>query len=155
MGAALCCYILVAPKEFTGEHKEAAYKKLAQYRAMSKELGKNMDPWEDDVENPEFQHWIDKHKEHDDMFEAWFDRVNGGIEDLMDFLQVDNAVVDEFLSVWADGSRDSSFRSLPGDKDKFIMVTGEMTWGDTPEGVAYQAVAGIHHYNLLDELCIE
>ncbi len=65
------------------------------------------------------------------------------------------SVLDEFLSTWHDWRRDASTRLLPGDDSRCIYVAGEMSWGDTPSGAAYQAIDIAYGLGLLPLLGIE
>ena len=62
--------------------------------------------------------------------------------------------LDDLLSLWQDGYRDSSFREDPDDPTQLILVAGEMSWGDTPQGGGYIALAVAFVLCLTDSLGI-
>ncbi|MEK6883205.1 MAG: hypothetical protein AABY22_26500, partial [Nanoarchaeota archaeon] len=49
-------------------------------------------------------------------------------------------VVDDLLAVWEGNYRDVTSRLDPDDEEQKIVVAGEMSWGDEPQGGGYQAL---------------
>lgn len=51
-----------------------------------------------------------------------------------------DAVVHDLLHIWNHGSRDSTWRPVPGHRNLIGLVAGEMSWGDEPDGYGYQTL---------------
>ena len=67
--------------------------------------------------------------------------------DLDDFIQESN----DFMDFWnEENSRDCSFRVNPNDPEGKVGFAGDTTWGDSPEGVGYQAFDFVQKYELWD-----
>jgi hypothetical protein len=50
-------------------------------------------------------------------------------------------IVKEFVEAWNDGlGRDGSSRIDPRDRRRKVVVAGELSWGDEPEGTGYQTL---------------
>lgn len=91
--------------------------------------------------------------------------VENGIECTVDvawarFYQ-DNPMklVDELFDVWHNGSRDSAYRSVPGNRKQKIWSAnrkqkiwsaGGMSWGDDPDGFGYQTMKKADQAGLLE-----
>ena len=60
-------------------------------------------------------------------------------------------LIDELFDVWHNPPRDSSCRRDPRDSKRKIWVSGEMTWGDEPDGYGWQTV---HHADLAGILSV-
>jgi hypothetical protein len=63
------------------------------------------------------------------------------------------AMLTDFYSFWKFGSRDGMYRDLPDGSR--IHCTGEMSWGDAPDGFGYSMLAFIMNTGLNERLGIE
>jgi len=68
-------------------------------------------------------------------------------------------VLDYFLEVWNNaGPRDVNsrlFRPAPGKRMLKLLVAGDMSWGDEPEGAGYQAIKEAYLLGLFPRLGIQ
>lgn len=151
MGANLICYICIGPKEYGETEKKKAYDVLAGYREKAKFLESKVDEWEM-LHHPECKAWLEEQKDISCVVENWRDYGSDHIEDLVVFLDAPDCVLDRFFQAWEGGARDMAVRSYPDNDDEVIVVAGDMSWGDTPQGIGYQALNDIHRYDLLDVL---
>lgn len=49
-------------------------------------------------------------------------------------------IVQDLVQVWNHGSRDSTWRPVPGHRNLVGHVSGELSWGDEPDGYGYQTL---------------
>ena len=154
MGADLICYVCVGPKYYDYEMKTKAYDVLAGYRQKAKILKSKVDEW-DSLSHPDCEAWLGEQKEMKWLLENWADCCGSDyIEDLVAVLEAPDSILDRFFEVWEFGARDLVVRSYPDNDDEVIVAAGELSWGDTPDGIGYQALDDIHRYDLLDVLKI-
>ena len=65
-------------------------------------------------------------------------------------------LVEEFLELWHGGSRDSDSRAIPKDKLKRkVVFTGDMSWGDEPDGYGFTMLKRADQSGLLDIYGVE
>ena len=64
-------------------------------------------------------------------------------------------LIDELYDIWHGGSRDSSCRTLPGNKRRKVWFAGEMSWGDEPDGFGYLTMKRADMAGLLSIFGIE
>lgn len=66
-------------------------------------------------------------------------------------------VLDSFLNVWNGGEgRDVNFRVFKvGGKTRKFLVSGDMSWGDEPDGYGYQTIGEARRLGLFPLLGIE
>lgn len=64
-------------------------------------------------------------------------------------------LVKNFVEWWRTcEGRDTAGRSLPSDKNQKIVVCGEMSWGDSPEGYGYTTMNRAYWYEIPERLGI-
>jgi len=57
--------------------------------------------------------------------------------------------VEDLVQVWNHGSRDSTWRPVPGHRNLVGHVAGELSWGDEPDGYGYQTLQNANLLGLL------
>lgn len=138
MGADLIGYLVVGPNKLDEDKKSAVIALFDLWAEKTKGL--------DDGDDPEA---------------ATIEMEDGrmaSLDDVMDITAVlghwrDGAAFVEALWGWWDrGSKDSASREMPGDPTRCIYFAGEMTWGDTPEGLGYELLDTIMHIPGMDAL---
>ena len=64
-------------------------------------------------------------------------------------------LIDDLFDVWHNCSRDSSYRTLPGNKQRKVWYAGDMSWGDEPDGFGYLTMKRVDMAGLLDIFGLE
>lgn len=59
-------------------------------------------------------------------------------------------VVGDLYEAWAENFRDVNGRYDPDDENQKILVAGELSWGDEPEGAGYQALKNAERCGLFE-----
>lgn len=65
-------------------------------------------------------------------------------------------IVDNFVGLWRNGdARDCAKREDPFDSEVQIMVAGERTWGDTPDGDGFQTLRTAFELGIAQQLGVQ
>lgn len=123
MGAELITYILKGPAELDESKRESAIKLAESVINLARELkAKGDDVTEKDWQSLRLLTGCD-------------------VEDALDSLAEMRAeeVVRDVYEAWSENFRDVNGRYDPDDGDQKIVVAGELSWGDTPQGAGYRA----------------
>jgi hypothetical protein len=143
MSACLISYIVVGPKEFSpgqlAKARELLVQRAQEWRAWGARCETLINIAESDDDFPDPPDWLT------DTADSEF----GSMESAADGCPFDtDEDVDKFLAnfweMWEDNWPDCNWREMPGDPSKRIWIAGEMSWGDTPEGDAYQMMHKLH-----------
>lgn len=97
----------------------------------------------------------------DEEIQSLLDRFACDIEmelELFDFGDDDASIrgeateaVNDLYNVWnGNNARDCFCRTDPDDKSQVLFFCGDSTWGDSPDGVAYQTIEICRRYGILD-----
>lgn len=121
MGADLIAYICKGPQKLDRSKRDAAVAHTTEIVELAKISGDSEDAL-------------------DGLLEKFGDL--SGFEDLESVANIEPAeFVDSFIETWDNcDCRDMSFRTDPDDENQKIVVAGELSWGDTPEGEGYTAL---------------
>lgn len=149
MGADLIVYTLVGPPRLKPSKK---IRKKALKAAIAKvDAAKLLQTWADaDVAGPKL---IAEIKAAEKLI------LGSGVEteEIEDIARLDPMeVYDAFFNLWENGARDASARpvTLKGTKYQ-ILVAGEMSWGDSPEGDGYLTIQNADKLGIIDALGIK
>ena len=147
MGVDLIVHILVGPNKITNKRSiERAVKQVKKCVDAAKMANRLLSTnREEDIDKDPRKEWLLfllREEQYSSYSEA---RVC--IEAIA--LSKPKIVVKEFVTWWNRcGSRDTLWRQLPHDKKKKIVVCGESTYGDTPDGEGFRIVRESWWYNL-------
>jgi hypothetical protein len=123
MGADLTTFICKGPRDLNPKKKDQAVELAKSVIAAVNEYFEMKDP-------------TDKDKK-------LIQRLTGlDIDDLERYEVGDldpEEVVDNLYCAWGAGFRDCNARTDPDDDKQAIVVAGDMSWGDEPDGGGYQA----------------
>lgn len=140
MGADLITYIVVGPETIVMTDEM-----LTKIKASSVEM-------EEQVK----QYLLDEGKtEGREEFLEWYEDAFGeppeDVEDASNHLSATNRlkVAEEFIKGWPDFGRDTNVRFL--NEKEVIVVAGDMSWGDSPDGAGYTAIDYVYKLKL-DEI---
>lgn len=117
MGQDLISFILVGPTKLNANKHKAAVKRI-------NDCLKDPDFYGDDSISPDCS--------HNDFVEIFNSKYHGGAVEL----------VNDFVAVWENGARDTNDRLVDSSDDhsKKIVVAGDSSYGDEPDGFGYQAI---------------
>lgn len=152
MGADMCGYQTMYPKEFTTNEKKKLHQHLKDVELLLKTpnlselVAKEEDAHGEYVSKlnnliPSFTSDLD-----DQGFAEIPEEIEEYITEYLDLLPMGR----EFIESPAIEGRDCSWRfyKIMG-RDFISMFAGEMSWGDEPEGLGYQSLKGLDKINLL------
>lgn len=132
MGAELITYIVKGPAKLDESKREQAVD-LAKDVIAAREL----------VEKDEI---TEKDRQMFALLAGTFDE-----DDLLAIAELDaEKVVDSLFETWAEEYRDVNGRYDPDDEGQKIVVAGEMSWGDSPQGGGYQAFDAVAKLGLFE-----
>lgn len=168
MGADLITYLLKGPAKITQAKRKAALKAIDIFLAAGADLVSAYDTiklferkdkgWEEitekDLKRCEtvieeltntrgsvLADFCEDHGEH-------LDTIVDSFRDDMESFNPEE-FVDEFISWWEKGGgRDTNSRPDPDDMKKRIVVCGDMSWGDAPEGYGYTLCRKAYWFNI-------
>lgn len=144
MGADLICFIAKGPVKVNKRSQMKAVKRATKIIELAKELvrvAKKFDR-EEDLTDAEAKLYND----------GILDPLLSGFQDQEQYSSLDEAVenletlagfepnteVSEFVRYWlTNAARDTNSRIDPDDNKQKIVVCGELSWGDAPEGEGY------------------
>lgn len=153
MGADLIVFIAKGPVTFSEANRKKALRRATRiHKAANTLLALLKSPQDEDsmiAANTLFE---------DELFcEAKEQYCIEEVEDFENYfpLKDPNALMKEFLDWWGsfDG-RDTSGRPDPDDPKQQIVVCGEMSWGDIPEGYGYTMMREAYCYDIPQSLGI-
>lgn len=157
MGADLIVFLSKGPRKFTKRSIEKATKRAKDLQSKARKLKTLVDRenWEEHLEE------IRKLFNTPD-FSSLQQQKGIDAESLRDYDYLDDLIkenvpklIKEYVDWWYSCSgRDTAGRSDPDDKNKKIVVCGDMSWGDAPTGYGYTLMSKAECFNIPENLGI-
>jgi hypothetical protein len=147
VGADLISFILVGPAKL-----ECNAEKEKQILDRANAILGCVKQWQAHVEEVEIDGAVPDMPDTEIMFAGDTSEVN----DYIFLLEKNPAEIHkDFLDLWNDGfARDASSRFIDNDSRR-ILVAGELSWGDEPDGHGYQTIKAALYLGILDAYGIE
>lgn len=158
MGADLIVFIAKGPNKFQKRTVERATRHAKRVQEHSKKLVALMDKENADEQMVKDQ--IDELFKNELLNGLKGQRMSDTPDEADDYLRVmagtdTKEFVEEFVDWWRSCSgRDTAGRSDPDNKNKKIVVCGEMSWGDTPDGYGYTTMDKAYWFDIPQALGI-
>lgn len=159
MGADLIVFIAKGPVKFTKANikkAEAYAEKVIDYasgiyEALSKEDNEeNLTPKEQELVDNGLSHTLMQGFNDQEQYSSAREAIRY-LENIA--ASTAKEEVEKFVSWWTSCSgRDTSGRPDPDDKKQQIVVCGDMSWGDAPEGLGYTTMNRAYWFNIPQNL---
>ena len=140
MGADLICFIVKGPKTLPEDRNPVIAKAAATMRLFN-----GMAKGADRLPTSEELVYLKAHPQFDVMYDIP-EYPTTGVQ------RAAKSIVKRFYHWWEHGARDTSSRVDPDDLNSLIVVAGDQTWGDTPDGVGYELLNEVKKLDLFEVL---
>jgi hypothetical protein len=155
MGADMIGYLVVGPAELdkSKEKRQALLARAAKEKKLIDEISEILGAKE--LEDADYAEQLEALSEEQRTYieglndsreaDGWH-REEENVTELLDWAdeivapEAIEGIIDNLFALWEGGARDSMSRGLPGDPSKCILMCGEPSWGDEPEGFGYQTL---------------
>lgn len=171
MGADLICYIAKGPKKFSQPQRRAADRWLRQlwgplkkaYHRWEQEGTVEKSPAALELRRVMRGLQVSESKRHSTIWvgpadpdDFYLDEVVSSYRWLKELKEATpSRFLRVFLDFWVRGTpRDTATRDDPDNRAQQIVVAGEMSWGDEPEGYGYQMLKAANYLQLMPLLGI-
>lgn len=143
MGADLICFISIGPAKISDVKKKRAAEQVEKIAAFAKQvrdlMNKNEDERSDEesefLDNATSNELLKNYEEQEQC-----DQLDPGAVDYMADAKGEEEV-NKFVEWWETLSgRDTAGRRLPEDPAQQVVVCGDMSWGDSPDGYGYSTM---------------
>jgi hypothetical protein len=145
MGQELIGYLVKGPYELPEEKKEEA---IAHAMRLIRKLRTEYEAYLEDPNylfSEETQAYISRYSIDFEMELEQFDMDDATIEG-----EATEAVTDLY-NIWnGNNARDCYCRTDPDDRSQVLFFCGDATWGDDPDGYAYQTIKECRRYGILE-----
>lgn len=144
MGADLVAFIVKGPKKLPAGQRDAAVAAAKKAVAWVKKGKRLYYKREDKPSAAERELY-------------WHEAPNKYLRDQKDIILFEDLAdvepekfVDEFLRLWPHIARDASYRTDPDDDTQILLVAGDTSWGNEPEGLGYQTLKTAQNLGLFE-----